>query len=140
MNTPRPKPLSRFHWRSLRDVARSYLGVFWKVLVGIVGGLVVLFGIVMLPTPVPGWLIILFGLAILSTEFPWVQKHMVALREWMVRRFGWGRKKDDTKLLEGPSATSPEPAPSKPAGRPARPRQPRRLPSSRPIKKAFGEA
>ena len=73
-----------------------------KVFVGILGGLVVLIGIILIPSPGPGWLIIFFGLTILATEFMWAQGLLDNLQgrydtwqEWMkrqttaVRAFFW---------------------------------------------------
>ena len=73
-----------------------------KVFVGLLGGLVVLIGIILIPSPGPGWLIIFFGLTILATEFMWaqglldnLQGRYDAWQEWMkqqttaVRAFFW---------------------------------------------------
>lgn len=40
-----------------------------KSSIGLLGGLVVLFGLILVPYPGPGWLIVFAGLAILATEF-----------------------------------------------------------------------
>jgi len=45
-----------------------------KIAIGIVGGLVVVFGLVLIPYPGPGWLVVFAGLAILSTEFDRARK------------------------------------------------------------------
>jgi len=51
-----------------------------RIVIGILGGLVVLFGLVLVPYPGPGWLTVFAGLAILATEFDWAK-----------RLLGWGR-------------------------------------------------
>jgi uncharacterized protein (TIGR02611 family) len=45
-----------------------------RVLVGVVGGLITVFGVVALIAPGPGWLIIFAGLGILGTEFAWAAR------------------------------------------------------------------
>lgn len=40
-----------------------------RILIGILGGLVTLFGLVLIPYPGPGWLVVFGGLGILATEF-----------------------------------------------------------------------
>ena len=45
-----------------------------RVLVGVVGGVITIFGVVALIAPGPGWLIIFAGLGILGTEFAWAAR------------------------------------------------------------------
>lgn len=52
-----------------------------RVLVGIIGGIVTLFGIVMIPYPGPGWLVVFAGFAILATEFSFAANALEWLRE-----------------------------------------------------------
>lgn len=66
----------------------------YRVLVGVLGGLVVLVGIVLMPLPGPGTLIVLGGLAILATEFEGARRASRRLRrvaEDAVRRAGRAR-------------------------------------------------
>ena len=64
-----------------------------KIVVGIVGGIVVVFGIILIPYPGPGWLTVFFGLTILATEFMWAKGILDKLRRrydkwqvWLVRQ------------------------------------------------------
>ena len=64
-----------------------------KVAVGVVGGVVLVFGIITIPYPGPGWLTVFAGLAILSTEFEWAQKVLKyargkydAWQDWLKRQ------------------------------------------------------
>lgn len=45
--------------------------LIWRLLIGLVGGAVSVFGGIMLIAPGPGLLLILAGLGILATEFAW---------------------------------------------------------------------
>ena len=62
-------------------------------LVGIVGGLVVAFGIVTIPLPGPGWLTVIAGLFVLATEFAWAERlleftrrHVEGWTAWLGRQ------------------------------------------------------
>lgn len=57
---------------------------WYKTVIAIAGGSVVLVGLVLVPYPGPGWLIVFAGLAILSKEFSWAK-----------RLLKWARKKYD---------------------------------------------
>ena len=64
-----------------------------KIFVGIVGSLVVIFGIILIPYPGPGWLTIFFGFTILATEFMWAKGILEKLRTrydqwqlWLVKQ------------------------------------------------------
>ena len=46
----------------------------------IIGGLVVLFGLILIPYPGPGWLVVFSGLAVLSTEFVFAAKWLRSLK------------------------------------------------------------
>ncbi len=52
-----------------------------RIVVGIVGGLVTAFGIVLLVTPGPGLLVIILGLTILSWEFVWAKRMKMAAKQ-----------------------------------------------------------
>jgi uncharacterized protein (TIGR02611 family) len=90
--------------RSLRDrvaesrwrrcvAARRSLDTPYRVLVGLVGALVVAFGIVTIPLPGPGWLTVIAGLFVLATEFAWAERlleytrrHVTRWTEWLGRQ------------------------------------------------------
>jgi uncharacterized protein (TIGR02611 family) len=79
-------------WRR-RVAARRSLDTPYRVLVGLVGALVVAFGIVTIPLPGPGWLTVIAGLFVLATEFAWAERlleytrrHVTRWTEWLGRQ------------------------------------------------------
>jgi len=54
----------------------------WRVIIGLIGGLITVFGAVALVGPGPGILIVLAGLGILATEFAWAARMMVHTRTY----------------------------------------------------------
>jgi uncharacterized protein (TIGR02611 family) len=54
----------------------------WRVIIGLIGGLITVFGAVALVGPGPGILIVLAGLGILATEFAWAARVMVHTRTY----------------------------------------------------------
>lgn len=66
----------RFSW-----LAHQTLRSARKLLVGLIGGTVLLFGLVLLVTPGPAFVVIPIGLAILAAEFAWA-------RHWLHRLTG----------------------------------------------------
>jgi uncharacterized protein (TIGR02611 family) len=56
--------------------------LFWRVVIGIVGGAVTALGAIALVGPGPGILIVLAGLGILATEFAWAARVMVRTRTY----------------------------------------------------------
>jgi uncharacterized protein (TIGR02611 family) len=56
--------------------------LFWRVVIGIVGGLVTALGAIALVGPGPGILIVIAGLGILATEFAWAARVMVRTRTY----------------------------------------------------------
>ena len=56
--------------------------LFWRVVIGIVGGLVTVLGAIALVGPGPGILIVIAGLGILATEFAWAARVMVRTRTY----------------------------------------------------------
>ena len=56
--------------------------VFWRVVIGIVGGTVTVLGAIALVSPGPGVLIVIAGLGILATEFAWASRVMVTTRTY----------------------------------------------------------
>jgi uncharacterized protein (TIGR02611 family) len=80
------------HWRR-RLAARRSLDTTYRVGVGVVGSLVVAFGIVTIPLPGPGWLTVIAGLFLLATEFAWAERLLAYTRaqvegwtQWLGRR------------------------------------------------------
>jgi uncharacterized protein (TIGR02611 family) len=79
-------------WRG-RIAARRSLDTPYRVAVGVVGALVVAFGIVTIPLPGPGWLTVIAGLFVLATEFLWAERlleytrrHVARWTEWLGRQ------------------------------------------------------
>jgi uncharacterized protein (TIGR02611 family) len=63
------------------------LALAYRLVVGIVGGLIVVLGLALVPLPGPGWLIVFLGLGILATEFTWAERLLDfgrrTLRSWL---------------------------------------------------------
>jgi uncharacterized protein (TIGR02611 family) len=84
--------LAEAGWRR-RLAARRTLDSVYRVGVGVVGTLVVAFGIVTIPLPGPGWLTVIAGLFLLATEFLWAERlleytrrHVEAWTQWLGRQ------------------------------------------------------
>ena len=61
-----------WEWRrKIRSNPHSHL--IYRIVVGVVGLLIVVFGLILVPFPGPGWLIVFLGLAIWASEFEWAQ-------------------------------------------------------------------
>ena len=56
-----------------------------RVVIGLVGGTIVLFGIVLIVLPGPAFIVIPAGLAILSIEFAWARHFLQKVREGISR-------------------------------------------------------
>ena len=65
-----------------------------KVAVGITGGLVLLFGLVLVPYPGPGWLIVFAGLGILSTEFEFAKRLLTFARKKYDAAIAWLKRQN----------------------------------------------
>lgn len=50
------------------------LNPVYRIVVGLIGGIVLAVGVIAIPYPGPGWLIVFAGLAVLSTEFVWAKR------------------------------------------------------------------
>ncbi|MDM7892976.1 TIGR02611 family protein [Curtobacterium caseinilyticum] len=84
----------RFRWfRRMRAWIHARPGVhlFYKVLVGIVGGLVVVIGLILVPLPGPGWLVVFIGLTILASEFHFFHRIITWLRAQLHRFWDWAK-------------------------------------------------
>jgi uncharacterized protein (TIGR02611 family) len=55
--------------------------LFWRVIIGVIGGGVTVFGAVLLVAPGPGVLVLLAGLGILATEFAWAGRIMMHTKQ-----------------------------------------------------------
>jgi uncharacterized protein (TIGR02611 family) len=67
-----------------RSVDRAY-----RVGVGVVGGLIVAFGLITIPLPGPGWLTVIAGLFVLATEFTWAERLLEFTKEHVKRWTDW---------------------------------------------------
>ena len=84
-------------WRK-RLAARRSIDHGYRVAVGIVGGVIVAFGLVTIPLPGPGWLTVIAGLFVLATEFTWAERlldftkrHVKSWTDWIGRQRMWVR-------------------------------------------------
>jgi uncharacterized protein (TIGR02611 family) len=84
-------------WRR-RLAARRSLNHGYRVGVGIVGGLVVAFGLATIPLPGPGWLTVIAGLFVLASEFTWAERlleftkgHVKRWSDWVTDQPIWVR-------------------------------------------------
>jgi uncharacterized protein (TIGR02611 family) len=62
----------RFHWfHNVRAWihARPHVHLPYRILVGVVGGLIIIIGLILVPLPGPGWLVVFIGLTVLASEF-----------------------------------------------------------------------
>ncbi|GAB3927710.1 hypothetical protein GCM10011575_10600 [Microlunatus endophyticus] len=83
----------RWAWRR-KIRADPHKARVYRVLIGILGTLLILFGVVSGPLPGPGGIpLVLLGLAIWASEFAWAHR----LMQWVKRQLhtfrGWGRPK-----------------------------------------------
>ena len=64
-------------------IKKTVIGrLVWRIIIGLIGGLVTVFGAIALVGPGPGILIVLAGLGILATEFAWAARVMVHTRTY----------------------------------------------------------
>jgi uncharacterized protein (TIGR02611 family) len=80
--------------RKIRSNAQSHL--FYRIVVGVLGLVIVILGLILVPFPGPGWLIVFLGLAIWASEFEWAQRllHLAkrtvnAWTEWLKPQPWW---------------------------------------------------
>jgi len=63
------------------------LALAYRIVVGVIGGLIVVLGLALVPLPGPGWLVVFVGLGILATEFAWAERLLNfarrTLRSWL---------------------------------------------------------
>jgi uncharacterized protein (TIGR02611 family) len=84
-------------WRR-RLATRRSVNHTYRVVVGIVGGLIVAVGLATIPLPGPGWLTVIAGLFVLATEFTWAERlleftrqHVKRWTDWLTRQRRWVR-------------------------------------------------
>jgi uncharacterized protein (TIGR02611 family) len=84
-------------WRRRLGVRRT-VDHGYRMCVGIVGGVIVAFGLATIPLPGPGWLTVIAGLFVLATEFLWAErlleftkKHVKRWTDWVTSRPVWLR-------------------------------------------------
>ncbi|WP_324277481.1 TIGR02611 family protein [Blastococcus brunescens] len=75
-------------WRQ-RIAARRTLNHSYRVGVGIVGGLIVAFGLATIPLPGPGWLTVIAGLFVLASEFTWAERLLEFTKRRVKRWTDW---------------------------------------------------
>ncbi|MFO7689474.1 MAG: TIGR02611 family protein [Cryobacterium sp.] len=77
--------------RRLRDWvgARPRLRWLYRLLVGLIGGVIVLIGVILIPLPGPGWLTVFVGMAILGSEFPAAARVVALLKRLLTRSWDW---------------------------------------------------
>ncbi|SFL17401.1 PGPGW domain-containing protein [Geodermatophilus ruber] len=70
----------------------------YRLVVGVVGGVIVAVGLATIPLPGPGWLTVIAGLFVLATEFFWAErlleftkKHVKSWTDWLGRQPVWVR-------------------------------------------------
>jgi uncharacterized protein (TIGR02611 family) len=61
----------------------------YRVAVGLVGGVVVAFGLVTIPLPGPGWLTVIAGLFVLASEFTWAERLLEFTKAHVNRWTDW---------------------------------------------------
>jgi uncharacterized protein (TIGR02611 family) len=75
-------------WRR-RLAARRSTNHAYRIAVGVVGGLVVAFGLATIPLPGPGWLTVIAGLFVLASEFTWAERLLEYTKERVSRWSQW---------------------------------------------------
>lgn len=68
----------------------------YRVLVGVLGGIVTVAGLLLVPLPGPGWLVVFLGLAILGTEFAWAKRAAAFTKRQLARFWAWWRARRAT--------------------------------------------
>lgn len=88
-------------WRR-RLARRRTVDTAYRVGVGLVGAVVVAFGLVTIPLPGPGWLTVIAGLFVLATEFTWAERLLDYTRGNVRRWTDWlGRQPLVVRLAVG---------------------------------------
>ena len=89
--------MAHTRWRRRLGNRRS-VNHCYRVVVGIIGGLIVAVGLATIPLPGPGWLTVIAGLFVLATEFAWAErlleftkKHVRLWTDWVGAQPVWVR-------------------------------------------------
>ena len=69
-----------------RAAFRFTLSALRKLIVAVIGGTVLLFGIALIVLPGPAFIVIPVGLAILAIEFAWARRALTRTRDFVARR------------------------------------------------------
>lgn len=80
--------------------ARPHVHLFYKVLVGLVGGLVVVIGLILVPLPGPGWLVVFVGLTVLASEFHFFHRIITWLKAQLHRFWDWAKRHGPKRLRD----------------------------------------
>ena len=64
----------KWYWRWVNRLGLAHRPRVRKLIVGVIGGTVVLFGLVLTVLPGPAVVVVPLGLAILATEFAWARR------------------------------------------------------------------
>lgn len=70
-------------------VARPGGRTYWRLLVAVTGGVVVLAGLTMILLPGPGWLTVFLGLGVWSTEFAWAARLLTWTKQKATQTARW---------------------------------------------------
>lgn len=98
---PTAGPPRRFRW--FHDArawihARPHVHLPYRILVGIVGGLIIIIGLVLVPLPGPGWLVVFIGLTVLASEFAFFHRISTWLRARLHRFWDWVRRHGSARM------------------------------------------
>jgi len=70
-------------------IARPGGHIYWRAIVAVAGGVVVIAGLIMIPFPGPGWLVVFLGLAIWATEFAWAERLLTWTKQKVTDATHW---------------------------------------------------
>jgi uncharacterized protein (TIGR02611 family) len=76
---------------------RPVLRRSYRVLVGVLGGMIAVGGLLLVPLPGPGWLVVFLGLAILGTEFAWAKRLAAFTKRQLARFWAWWKARRAAK-------------------------------------------
>jgi uncharacterized protein (TIGR02611 family) len=98
---PAAEPRHRFRW--FHDArawirARPHVHLPYRILVGIVGGLIIIIGLILVPLPGPGWLIVFIGLTVLASEFAFFHRISTWLKARLHRFWDWVRQHGSARM------------------------------------------
>ncbi len=94
----RDRPIRRMLRGIRRGIeSRPLLRRTYRVLVGVLGGIIAVGGLLLVPLPGPGWLIVFLGLAILGTEFSWAKRLAAFTKRQLARFWAWWKARRATR-------------------------------------------